>query len=204
MQQTQFPPAPDVGLFTRFVLENPWPLAVVLLAIAAAVAWIGLRDGRRRPLSISAVFAFLAAAVLATGLLVTTPAEHGTRVTRELVEAAVAGDVQGAMALFADDAAMTISSPRNPGFSVAALESRLSRLHTQYGIRSNRIRTLRGYTEDRETAIVHLACSTDLDGASAVPTQWVLRIELQEDDSWLITRMTFVSLFGNPPQPNWW
>ena len=37
------PPATD--FFTRFVLENPWPAGLVLLAIAVVLGWLGLREG---------------------------------------------------------------------------------------------------------------------------------------------------------------
>ncbi len=203
--QTDFPSPPDPGLFTRFILENPWPVVAVLASAAFVALWIGLREGRRAPLKIAGLAALLAAAVFATASLVTTPAEHAERVTRNVVEAAVAGDIVQAMRHFTPDAALALGSPRNPGMSIRTFETRLIRLHEQYTITGNRTRTLRGYTEGPDAAIVHLACSTEVAGWSgATPTQWVLRVERQEDETWLVTRLTFVSIMGNTPDLSFW
>ena len=38
------PQPPQVGLITRYVLENPYPLALVLLALAGGLAWTAVRN----------------------------------------------------------------------------------------------------------------------------------------------------------------
>ncbi|MDY7108765.1 MAG: hypothetical protein SYC29_09020, partial [Planctomycetota bacterium] len=87
------PQPPNVGLLTRYVLENPYPLGAGLLVIALVVGWLGLRDGRSDRMIIAVASVLLAAGVIAAGLLVVTSGEHGRRVTRDLVEAAVTEDL---------------------------------------------------------------------------------------------------------------
>ena len=39
------PEPPSTSLVTHYLLENPWPLAIILLAIATFMAWTGFREG---------------------------------------------------------------------------------------------------------------------------------------------------------------
>ncbi len=41
------PDPPSIGLVTRFLLENPYPVGLVVLAVAGGLLWTGLREGRR-------------------------------------------------------------------------------------------------------------------------------------------------------------
>jgi hypothetical protein len=201
------PEPPPVGLFTRYVLENPYPLAGALVALALALAWIGLREGvyGRTKLRAAGVSAVLAAAVLITGILVITPGEHGVEVTRRLVSHAVNAEVSPAMALFAPGASLSIGSTRNPGVGIDSIRRQLERLESQYRVRSNTITTLRGYGESRDAATVHLACRTEVEnGWGPTPSQWVLRVERQDGGEWLITRITAITIAGRTPGERLW
>ncbi|MCZ6494503.1 MAG: hypothetical protein O6933_10545, partial [Planctomycetota bacterium] len=101
------PQPPQVGLITRYMLENPYPLALVLLALACGLAWTAVRNERRDRLRAGGAMAILGVAVLLLGAVVVTSGEHARRITRALVEAAVAADVSDAMQLFADQATMS-------------------------------------------------------------------------------------------------
>ena len=45
----QTPDPPPVGLFTKWVLENPYPLGAILLAMAIVMAWTALRSRPSSP-----------------------------------------------------------------------------------------------------------------------------------------------------------
>jgi hypothetical protein len=152
------PDPPDVNLFTRYVLENPYPLAGVLFIMALAAAWIGLRDGRKPPLITAGVGTLIAAAVLAAGTLIVTPAERGRKVTIEMVERIVQGDVNGGMMLFSPDATFAVGSPQNPGMDIGFIRRQAEWLHGRYTIQSNRISSLRSYTESPTRGVVHMTC----------------------------------------------
>jgi hypothetical protein len=193
-----FPDPPQAGLWTRYVLENPWPVSIVLLAAGLIAAWLGLRDGRRDRIQLAAAAAGLAILIASIGSLVTTSGEHGRHITRRLVEAVIAGDHPVALALFAPDASLAFGSMTNPGIGLEAIADRLERLARRHTIASNRITRLRGYPRSAGEAEVHLACWTDA-GMGYTPSQWVVHVARQPDGSWRVRRITCLSINGQAP-----
>ena len=192
------PDAPRSSFFTRFVLENPWPLGLLVLAIAAVLIWLGLCDGRSDRLKAGGVFALLGLIVLAIGIITTTAGEHGRRIARQLVERAVAGDVTGAMNLFTTDAVLTIGRLDNPGSELTVIQSGLQQLASEYKVESNYVTDLDAFSESGNVARVYLACLTDA-GFGYTPSRWILIIRRQPDDSWKIERITCVDINGQTP-----
>lgn len=194
------PDPPDVGLFTRFILENPYPIAVVAIAVGAGLLWTGLREGQRNRQRIGLVVIAVAIAVLIIASSVTTSGEHAKALTRSLVEATVQADAVAVMSHFTSNATMSFASPTNPGYSIEFVEDQATRLEGQYKVESNRIVSLKGFTLSSDSAIIHLTCTTTIAGGyGATPTSWVLRIERQDDNSWKIVRFTWISIFNKPP-----
>ncbi len=197
------PDPPQVGLLTRYVFENPYPLGVVLLVVGAAIALRALSAERADRLKLAGALAAVGAAVLAVGALVVTSGERARGVTLALVEAAVAGDVDAAAAHFADEAMLSFGLPTNPGYPADEIHRRLQGLANRNRIASNRITMLEAYSASGDEGIVHLACSTTLEnGFGPVPTRWVLRIERQDDGTWQVSHVTWVSFAGRTPRPN--
>jgi hypothetical protein len=194
------PEPPRVGLFTRYVLENPYPVGLLLVALAAGLAWTALRSGRPQRLRTAGMLAVVGAGALLVGALVVTAGERARRVTLAVIEAAVAADVTGAAALFAADARLSFGSPANPGLPRGDIEGRIDQLDGKYRIQANRVTMLRAYTETSDRATVHLACSTTLErGFGPAPTQWVLRVQRQDDGAWKIAHVTWISYAGRSP-----
>ncbi|MEM1099769.1 MAG: hypothetical protein AAGH92_13410, partial [Planctomycetota bacterium] len=92
-------------LFSHFVFESPWPLAVVLAIAAAAIQVIALRCGSKRMLLVAPALLLLGAGVVFAGYTVETDNEAVERHTRALVastapvnlvviEASLANDVR--------------------------------------------------------------------------------------------------------------
>src|SRR5215510_11663654 len=192
------PQAPSVSIFTRYVLENPWPLGIGLLLVAAWLAWSGFREGLKSRQQYAAVAALFGVAVLVIGHFVVTSGEHAKELTRSLVDAVVKNDSVGAVAMFSNDAVFTVGSPNNPGFGIDAIRDLFDRVAPRYPIDSNTITMLRGYPEDSDMATVHLACLTTVHGYPSV-SQWVLEVRRQPDDSWKLTRLTCVSVNNQAP-----
>ncbi|MCI0631844.1 MAG: nuclear transport factor 2 family protein [Phycisphaerales bacterium] len=194
------PEPPDVSLVTRYVLENPWPLAIVMLALAAWLAWSGMREGLNSRMKSAAAFAVIGCSVLAAGSLIVTSSEHAERVTQALVDATVNGQTDVATNLFAEDAVFSVGSPTNPGFGREFIVNLLERIGRDYAIESNSITHLHGYSETRDRATVHLACWTELQIAYGPgASQWVVRVERQRDGSWKISHLTCVSVNNQAP-----
>lgn len=194
------PEAPQSNLFTYYVLENPWPLGLALLAIAAILTWMGLREGLRGRTRTGLVFGVLGAAVIAAGLAVTTAGEQAKRLTRQLVDAAVAKDLVTGMTLFSDDATMNAGSPQNPGFDREFIKGRFAALAERHTIESNSISTLRYATISSDEAEARLGCLTTV-AAFPYPntSQWIIRVMRQPDGQWKITRLTCVAINDQTP-----
>lgn len=195
------PEPPSVGLITRYVLENPYPLGIGLLLLAAVLAWLALREGRVNRLTPPAVAAVLGIGVLAVGFSVTTAGEHGEAVTEQLVQAVEDNDLTGALALFDDSATFGFGSPDNPGLDMDFIRAAVDSA-SRYSITSNIIRMLDGYTVDGDTAIVHLGCLTEAGSYGYTPSKWVLKIERRDDAEWRITRVTCISIANRSASPN--
>lgn len=198
------PPPPDVGFFTRYVLENPYPLAIVLAAFAAGLAWMGLREGRKGPLKGAVGCGLAVVAVVVTAFSVTTSGEHGEALTRNFVNAVVDNDLPRAMGYIAPNASLAIGSPQNPGRDFDFIRGRLSDLSQRYPIQSNRITSLRGYTESADRAVVHLSCRTEAGGYGPTPSQWVLHVQRGNDDNWHIVQITAISIGLQTPSDRLW
>ena len=189
---------------TRWIFENPWPLALLFMAVGAALLWRNRADGSR-PLLLSGLVAILVgAATLLAGRLVTSPGEEAARVARELVARAEAADIDDAIALFSENAVLNYGRRENPGDAIAEIKSALRTLETRHRITSNRIRRLEARTLDGDTGEVELSCSTSTGSfEGAIPTDWIIRVR-REGDGWRIDRLTFETLFAKPPPPSVW
>ncbi len=193
-----------MDLITRYVLENPFPLGLLLLALGAGLARSGLRTGRRPRLVTAAVAAAMGAAVLVAGTTIETAGEHARRVVVEAVDAAVAADVAGITALLADDAVLSLGSPNNPGYPRDAIDRRLAGLAGRYRIASNRITSLQAATVSPYRGEVNLVCRTELElGFGPVPSSWEIQVDRQPDGSWKITRVTWSTLATSTPPEDW-
>lgn len=180
---------PSTGLLTRYVLENPWPLALVLLIIALAVGYSALVQGHLKRLPGALILMAASIGITLAGLLVHTSGEQAKRITRLFVDAVAASDTTLTLGLLAPDATLSFDSPRNPGYDLTFIKSRLSRLNNDYTIDSNRITHLEGYVETSEQGVAFLTCWTEA-GFGPVRSQWVIRVSQQTDGSWLISRLT--------------
>ena len=171
--------------------------------LAVSVRGTALQSGSRKRLRIGAALAVAGGAVLLTGWLVVTSGERARQVVLDLVAAAQVGDVPAALALFAFDAGLSLGSPSNPAYASDAIRLRVEQLDNRYRIESNEITLLEAQTETWRRATVRLGCRTvPVRGFGPVPTQWEVRVERQDDGSWRITHLTWLSIAGRAPTPN--
>ena len=189
------PEAPTSSLFTHYVLENPWPVGGVLVAIALILGWLGLREGLSNRVRIAWLIGLIGAGVMLAGTLVTTAGEHGRAITRALVDAAVGEDLVGGLAVFSDDATLHVGSPQSPGRDHAFIQEQFASLAQQFDIESNSITQLRSATISGDEAEVRLACLTTV---TAFPfpntSQWVVRVRRTADGSWKVVKLTCVAI----------
>lgn len=192
------PEPPDVSVFTRYVLENPWPLGLAFLLLASWFGWSGIREGLGQRLRAAGILAALGAAVFITGWIVVTAGEHAKMVTRQLVDAVVKSGAGAAATFFTDDAVLTFGSPKNPGYGDGIIQSRLIPSADRFRIESSTITMLKGYGESSDSALAYLGCYTTVDGFPNI-SQWVLHVKRQSVGSWKVSRLTCVSINDQTP-----
>ena len=193
----------------RWLFENPVPVAAVLGAVAAILAWRALSGGSRRELVGAGIAAVLGLGVVFAGRTVVTPGEEARTVTEQLVAFAEEAETNRAAALFAPNAVLNYGRRENSGVSIEAIRGALASLATSNRIEANRITRLVCRTLDERTGEVELSCSTETARSmGAVPTNWIIRVRKTGDSdagtAWKIDRITFESVFGKPPTPRIW
>lgn len=189
------PAPPSPGFFTVYILENPLPLTLILGILAIGLGWYSLRKGALKWLPVALVMALAAMGVLAAGLTIETAGEKAEAITRTFTEAVEAHDAIGAIALLAGNATFAFDSPRNSGFKRSYLTDRLTRLAGEKAIESNRISSLKSYTQGPDKGLCYLTCWTQPNhGFGPVRTRWVVGVELQSDGSFKISRLTCISV----------
>ena len=193
-----------MDLLTRYVLENPWPLGVLLLAIAAGLGWTGLQAVDRRRLLGAGIVAVAGAAVMVVGRAIVTPGEHARALVMQVVDAAVAADITTVAAAFADDSSLSLGSPNNPGFPKDDIGRRLAGLAGRYRIKSNRVTKLDATTVTRNRGVVDLVCVTEPTlGFGPVPTSWIIQVDRQPDGTWKFSQVTWVTVGMRAPPRSW-
>lgn len=189
------PEPPATGLFTRYVWENPYPLAIVLIVLSFALIWTSLHNGKLKRILPALGLGALGLGVMLGGFLVVTAGEHAQEITRKFVDAVVAEDSNTAIKLLAADASLAFDSPQNPGHDLGFLKTQISRVFDQYSISSNSITRLEGYTKSNLTGECHVTCWTYAEGGlGPVKSQWVVQVTRQGDGSWEISRLTCVTI----------
>ena len=191
---------PNESIFTRYLLENPWPAGLFLALTGFVLLMTWLNRGENRLGIASGLFLGAGAAVFLLAALVTTSGEHATRLVERIVGHAEVGDPAAMLELISPDATLHLESLRHPGRPFGQLASSIRTLESKNRITENTIVRLRGWTTGDDRAIVHLGCRTTTgDSWGPVPTTWGFRVERTSDGGWEVTRIAFKSLGGKPP-----
>ncbi|MAE62568.1 MAG: hypothetical protein CMJ49_14570 [Planctomycetaceae bacterium] len=99
---------PDPPFIPHLLLENPWPLAIILIALGIALGLSALRNERPRLLIAGGAIALFGIVILVTATLIDTPREIMHRRTKQLVAAALPNAaIPEIKALLTDDMRLT-------------------------------------------------------------------------------------------------
>lgn len=200
---SDLPPAPP---FDRWVLEQPVPLAAACLIAAFAVMVILQRRGdTKRGLIGGGVLVLVGVAVLATGMLIQTPRERLTRLTSEFIRRVFAADAVWAEATLAD--ALVIASGGQV-YDTFGKEQLVATIHN-FGAFDTRewAERPRGSAIDGEgLGRTHstIRVSAAYMGNQTIPSTWEFTWRRPHPkDSWQVTRIECLTMFGRPPRYNW-
>jgi len=169
----RLPPFTDPPLWEQWLFVNPWPLMVVLIAVAVLLRVAAVRCGRPRLRLAGYAAAGLALGVYASTALVTTQREQADRATRALLQATVDADVAAITRAIAPDAALT-DADGDPMAAIGPLRGEVATAISRYPIEFHRINDLVALPDGPNRTLVRLDLRTTF-RQNSVPnaTIWV-------------------------------
>lgn len=186
-------PAPPV--WQSLLLEQPWPLAILLLVIGVILRTIGRRTQRRGFTRVALVAVLLAAGVVALAYFVETGREAVHRRMMALVEAVEPLDTAALGDLLSDRVRVTDPQGRVV-VERGEVRQRLESSQHRYDVGSHRVRDLSVWAGGEEGRAM-LALYSNINSTPAL-TRWGLWWEKQ-DGQWRITEIRWLSYQGREP-----
>lgn len=192
---------PQSSFFTRYVLENPWPLGIALLIACAICVYIAMQRDDRRIFTGALGAAILAIAILVLGLTYETTAESAARATKTFVQAAVDGRTDDMIATLDPSATLHLGGPESPGISLDELERDIRTLDRTNRIESNRMSALRFGSNEADTAVTKFTCVTITESSyGPVQSKWMIQWRRDSKGIWRIRRLTAIEIAGKTPR----
>jgi hypothetical protein len=198
----------DPPLWENLLLENPWPLALTLVAIAMGLLWHGINRDDKRARRLSPVAAIAALAVWAAATFVTTGRETLIERAEQLVDATEPPrDVATLAALF-DPQARVLGANGDlwlqSGDRVAA---ELARACDLFSVQGHWLRMQGADMPSKDRGRTLMVISTSLDGEFPRPvrTEWLITWKPGPNGQWLVWTVQWLDLQGHdPPQGIVW
>ena len=188
---------PDSSFITRFLFENPWPIAILLGLAAVVIGGTGLRDGVLSRVRLAGVLLVLGVAAVFVDRWVVTSGEHAEATVRELVDAMAAVDMVRVDALLASDCAVHRLSPTNPGQSIAPALREYERYVGRTAIEKCSITSLKRASVRDDVGEVQFAVSVTTSQFGSF-SAWHARVR-RENGVWQVTDLTWLKLNGQDP-----
>lgn len=191
-------PAPA---FDRWVLEQPWPAAVVLAVAGVIVCAALVRRGEmRRGVVGGAIFALLGCAVLLAGTLIDTRREQAARKTSEFIRAFEAADAPWAERHLSESVVVA---------SGGEIYSTLGRAQLVAMFRNAGWFGIEGTSEKRRGAAVSgpgvvrtqstVSVRSDRTGFGISYSTWEFTWRQRGAEGWSLVRLECLSMNGQPP-----
>jgi uncharacterized protein YjeT (DUF2065 family) len=201
----QAPPRlPSPPFFERYLLEFPWPAAVLVLALAVIVGATLSRSGKRRAgMGVIAAGVALAAGVVALAYSVETDRERVSLVTRQLITAVAEADATTVENLLTDDAVLIAPPLSADRIRKPAIVTRVGRDFVPghvYHLREHGVTALQATMDGPTRARVQVKVRVvpEITGAP-VPSWWRIDLVRAADGQWRISGIGMLSIGGFVP-----
>jgi hypothetical protein len=177
----------------RYLLENPWPASLTLLATAVALVIVGRRRGDRRAPLFAAIALLAACAVFVLALLVETPREQMIAAARRLIGHTSPMQSAAFQAMLHPRATLLVESDAPP-LPVDQIIMRLDRLARKYPITSQLIQSIaaesNGHAQGR--TLIDLQTDTHLGPRN---TRWLISW-VNQNGQWLVLDVQWLPTGG--------
>lgn len=196
---TDPPPLPSPPLLERALFENPWPLALVLLA-AGLLAWYVLtqRAHLRVARAVILICILAAAGVVALARLVTTTRETLDARTRDFVRAVATADTIAARTILTNDAALYWWIDPN-GLPLDLLLARIERDFREggsYRVAEHQVLSVQASVDSPTTARVQVKVRVVAAAANFPNISWWRLDYVREGDAWRVDAIQPLAISG--------
>ena len=181
--------------FGELLFENPWPVVVVLIGVAAVLRTVGRRRGQRGAVIASWVALAVGLGVWGMARLVETDRETLQRQTGELIAATSPVDEAALRRLLADDAVLLgpdgdLWDRLEPGFISAEL--------SEHQVVESELRQATVVVQSDVSAMASIDVRSEFAGRP-IPTRWQLEWVRRRGEPWRVRSMQWMLLFNQPP-----
>jgi hypothetical protein len=197
---------PSPPFLTHYLLENPWPLVIILLAAAVGLFIAG---GRRREVRIqrfAAIPVILAIVMPFLAGWIVTAREQVAQRTRDLAEVAQTPIDTNHMGEFLRPHVEVKMLGFDKDYDRDGLLAMAERGNRRYRFSAHRITDLHVYVnrDHSDAAQSYVRMRSELGGrGQSGPgfTSWVLTSRRDDEDRWLLAGIEWIDLNGNSPSP---
>lgn len=163
-----------------YLTENPWPITISLLVIAAFFAWNAMRTLQKKAWRVAQVCVGLALIPLAIDFLVETPREQVTSTLESLADAVRKNDAEKTLSFLGLEGVRQNVRAEMQRFEVQSLRLKTVR------IKATETTATSDFRANGSVAL------TEAGGSRHVATRWVLEWT-KEGDNWKIGRVRYVN-----------
>lgn len=191
-------------LWQEWLFENPWPLVIVLIAVAVVVRLVATRRKQPRVNFAAAGALLLAVGVYLLTMFVATDRERLVDRTKELVEATAPLDSAAMDGLIARGA--IVSGPDGAAWvEYDSIRSELEAVVGRYGGFDHAIRGLGAEVTSAVRGRSLLSLSTTAESIGMpIRTQWLITWRKESDGQWRVIEISWLEFQGRPPRNLMW
>ena len=179
----------------RFILEHPWLAFVSIGAVAIALLWIGLRDGKKLQIKIGAGVFCVAVLACVVGIAIETPTEHAKKVVYAFIHAAEEKNYSELPALLNNGVILVDYWRGLPNIGIESIEKNITKLHQKHELRFNTIFRFQPVEREKDV-LVELSLISRVSGIGTVPSRWRILVMPNDDGIWKIDSIDAVEIMG--------
>jgi hypothetical protein len=184
---------------SRLLLEDPWPVVIAFLAVAAVLRVVGKRQEQPKAVMVSWVALAVSFGVYVTASLVNTDRERLVERTEALVAAAWPVDEAAWRDLLAGDALLL--GPDGSVWDELTAEFVTAELQ-QHRVEETALRAVEATPGRPGYGVSTMDLSSRVGDGFPMRTTWEIVWQQQPDDAWRVLSMKWLSIRNQDPSPN--
>ena len=194
------------GTIENLLFEDPLPLGLSLIVIAAVLTFLAIQQGSAKLKKIAGGAFLLAVVIFILASLITTGREHIIERTKKLVSHTAPLSMDDFKSLVSPQVIVTVGTDASaPTFTGSEVFSKLEQAVRNYPISEQHVLEIDAQMRTGEDALCQFEIRSDAK-AGRVITRWVLTWRKQTDNAWQVTTVQWIDSphpLGLKPNAGW-